>query len=764
MPSSLPSRTGLARFRRFSDWPLIAKFGLTPALSVALLLVMGTVEIAALGAVREDTRYIVDEAMIQSLKLNGTSSRFRAADTELSRLLVAEAASPGKVDIEARAAEIQKTLKRVSDELSAFETTEIGRRNLAQIQAAKADVDQYSKSAQVVTTMLGVNFGAAASLMEPFHRNAERVTANLAGIARSGGTQAKERAISVGDQVSRTVAIFSLLAVLALPGVALATFLVGRATVRSISAIADATSRLAAADYDLDIRALSRRDELGAVVNALETFRKQALEAQRLHEVERQSRELEIAKTAAERASGAKSDFLANMSHELRTPLNAILGYAQLLERDSTLGERHAVAARTIHQSGSHLLTLITDILDLSKIEAGKLELYPAAMQLRPFVQGIADMVRVRAEEKGLTFVCTLPADLPGQVLCDEKRLRQILLNLLGNAIKFTNEGRVELKIVSLARDEESSRLRFEVRDSGVGIPKDQLALIFKPFEQVGDIDRRAGGTGLGLSITRQLVGLMNSAITVESEPGQGSVFAFELDLRVEDVQVAGPQTLQTITGYSGPRRSVLIVDDVAANRALLVEKLRPLGFSTYEAEDGKQGWETAAAVLPDLILMDIRMPVMDGYESMRRIRQVEALKSTPIVALSASATQDVQSSSLAAGASAFLTKPLELGDVMQMIARKLKLEWTGEDEAATEAVPADPTQMIPPPPEEIAELLRLAQAGNMRAIKAQADRILALDARYGPFAEKLRQLASSFQSSSLLRLAEQYSDIKSVA
>jgi CheY-like chemotaxis protein len=375
-------------------------------------------------------------------------------------------------------------------------------------------------------------------------------------------------------------------------------------------------------------------------------------------------------------------------------------------------------------------------------------------------------MIRVRAEDKGLVFACNLSPGLPSLVESDEKRLRQVLLKLLGNAIKFTNAGKVELNITALSQGDADSRLRFEVRDSGVGIAPDQLALIFQPFEQVGDTARRAGGTGLGLSISRQLVELMDSRIAVESRLGEGSCFFFELDLKV--LQAAGQSpdmpTVHAVTGYLGPRRSVLIVDDVPANRAVLVEKLGQLGFATYEAENGLEGWEKATTVRPDLILMDIRMPVMDGYESMRRIRQVEALKATPIIALSASATQEVQVQSLAAGADTFLTKPVEYGDLVQAMARRMDLEWTTGDADEPTGEPAEAAALVAPPAEEIAILLKLALAGNMRAIKAQADHILTLDQKYAPFAEKLKTLAAAYQSSNILQLVEQYSHLKSVA
>jgi signal transduction histidine kinase/ActR/RegA family two-component response regulator len=430
-----------------------------------------------------------------------------------------------------------------------------------------------------------------------------------------------------------------------------------------------------------DFQLLGRATHVAGI--AIERWRReQELQRHREHLeelVRERTAELEAARDRAEVANRAKSAFLAAMSHELRTPLNGILGFAHLLLQDASLGVRQRRGVGIIKSSGDHLLTLINDVLDLSRIEAGRLDLFPVRFELAALLKVVNDIARVKAEEKGLRFHFHAGPGVSAAALGDDKRLRQVLLNLLANAVKFTDEGEVRFNVTRQNAGGGRARLRFEVADTGIGIAPDQLQRLFQPFEQAGDVDRRAGGSGLGLSISRQLVRLMGGEIEVDTAPGRGSRFGFELALPVFDaIDPVGPPPL-AITGYEGPRKRVLVVDDVPVNRAVLVQLLGGLGFEVDEAGNGLEGVHRARELRPDLIVLDNVMAVLDGLSATRLLRADERLKSIPIIAASASASAEHQQASLAAGADAFLPKPIDVQRLLQEVGALLSLRWVVE-------------------------------------------------------------------------------------
>jgi len=458
--------------------------------------------------------------------------------------------------------------------------------------------------------------------------------------------------------------------------------------------------------------------------------------------------ELKEARKIAVEANQAKSDFLASMSHELRTPLNGILGYAQILKRDVSLSEKQKSGVDVIQRSGDHLLTLINDILDLSKIEAQKLELQLTEFHLPDFLQQIASIIRVRAEQADLSFVYEAMTDLPMGVQGDEKRLRQVLLNLLGNALKYTEKGKVTLKVGYDDASTFPDLLRFQVEDTGRGIPQDQLEGIFQPFQQVKNQSQHIEGTGLGLPITQKLVTLMGGELGVTSTPGKGSTFWFTVRLpAVETSQIQALPVDKTIIGYKGERKRILVVDDKPTNRSIAVHLLEPLGFEVQEAENGQEALAKIAKSSPHLILMDLIMPVMDGIEATRRIRQLPEGNDVPIIASSASVFEFNQQDSFKAGCNDFLPKPVKTEQLFRTIEKHLKIEWEYQEPHHQKGgSPEEPQTLVIPPSPSLSRLVQLAQKGQIVGVREEISHIEQMGEEYGPFVQELRIFSKAFQ------------------
>lgn len=470
--------------------------------------------------------------------------------------------------------------------------------------------------------------------------------------------------------------------------------------------------------------------------------------------------EVQHAKLKAETANRAKSEFLANMSHELRTPLNGILGYAQILEATKDLDPEHLSAIQTIHNSGNHLLTMINDVLDLAKIEVGRIELDEHEFHLPGFLTTINDMIRVRAHQKGLQYQADLDETLPTMVIGDETRLRQVLLNLLGNAVKFTPQGRVVLRVYRCAE-----QLRFEVEDTGIGMPANELSAIFEPFHQIKQTDLHTEGTGLGLAISRRLVRLMHSQLRVNSQPGQGSCFWFDLVLP-ESIGSAIEKPVfnsDTIIGYQSPLQRplrVLVVDDNHSNLAVLRALLNNLGFELAEAHDGREALAASSSFQPDLILMDLVMPHMDGWEATRQIRQRQDLARIVIIAISANAFPQARHASLSAGCNDYLSKPLEIPKLLASMERLLPLTWQHNTPAISQ--PRSDEPILLPDRAHVEILHELAQIGDVMELKTQLETLAQSNRQLAPFVQQCQHLLAGYELDQLeTMLADHLRDLE---
>jgi signal transduction histidine kinase/ActR/RegA family two-component response regulator len=476
--------------------------------------------------------------------------------------------------------------------------------------------------------------------------------------------------------------------------------------------------------------------------------------------------ELRMAKETAEAATRAKSEFLANMSHELRTPLNGVIGYAQLLQRDRTLSRNQRDALDAISACGSHLLDLINDVLDLSKIEAGRMDIESTPCDLRQVAVDLRYVVEERAQRKGLQFVTHIDPELSPRVVLDGRHVRQVLLNLLGNAIKFTPAGQVQLRITSSGAPGSNGKLRFDVIDTGIGIEAENLSAVFQAFRQTRS-GAELGGTGLGLTISHRLVRGMGGELKVESTPGKGSRFYFELPLvEAEEtvVQPSGEADGEALSSDArlapGEHMTALVADDSSVNRRILASLLESAGVHVITAAGGLEAVELARAHRPDVVLMDLRMADLSGFEATRRLAADEATAAMPVIAVSASAWGEVRQSARDAGCVDFLPKPVRAEVLFAKLQRYTGVRFVtpaGESEA-----PATSFGSLGEDDKVRALALRLREAaaiGSVADLDAITDELAKGGDAHGALGRRVAALTAAFDFDALLRLAESLDD-----
>jgi signal transduction histidine kinase/DNA-binding NarL/FixJ family response regulator len=570
---------------------------------------------------------------------------------------------------------------------------------------------------------------------------------------------------------------------LSLGALALATgigVLTSRWIVRPILKLNQAAQAIAEGDLEqtVEVKGIAELETLAQSFNqmghqlheAFDTLEQRVQE--RTAELAESNQQLELAKEKAEVANEAKSTFIANMSHELRSPLNAVLGFSQLALRSNHLSPDQRENIGIIYRSGEYLLTLINNILDISKIEAGKTTLNLKSFNLHRLLSDLEDMLYLRAESKNLLLTVTRSDDLPQYIQTDEVKLRQVLINLLSNGIKFTQTGSVSLHVsthppsstplVLPAQTLPAATLPiyFEVRDTGVGIAPEELSCVFEAFTQTQAGKESQEGTGLGLAISRKFIQLMGGDIAVCSELGVGTAIAFYIQASLSetaplDLQPARQRVLGLAPGQ--PTYRILVVDDKEVNRRLLVKLLSPLGFEVREACNGLEGLEIWDAWEPHLIWMDMRMPVMDGYEATQRIKSTTKGQATAVIALTASVLEEEKVVILSAGCDDFLRKPFQEQTIFDAIAKHLGVVFLYEESASDSPEQAPPADLHSSDLPDLPDAWKTAlYHATLEADSAQVDGLIAeISATHATLAQELSQWSHQFRFDKILEWVE---------